>query len=685
MSARERVRRARAALLGTATGSALLWGAASLAGGSLAVALVDWRWGLDPSARSVLRALLVATAIIVAAWVLWRSRRVRSEQAVALWIEERHPVLRYALVTALDPDAGVAREPLERVVATVSWRDALRGAAGRALGAPSIALLLAALLLGALPRGAVGRLRSPRVGDTPHIAPVPTALRGSHLAPLTATVTPPAYTGDSARVLREPAGVAALVGSRVVLSAPGPAAIRANIDGAAFPVAGVGDRWQLTLTMPRRAAAVRLGEGDHERIVVLEPRLDSAPAVTLELPARDTLLRTPAGGLVLAATLRDDIGLAEGWFEYIVSSGEEESFTFRSGVIGRTTVSGVRARLESRLLLDSLHLAPGDVVHLRAVARDHNNITGPGVGTSDTRTIRVPRHDEGDSVSIDPAPPPEAEKSALSQRMLIRLTEALVQRRPRLSRGALASESRRIATDQTALRKMVGTIIFTRIGVGSNEESNAGSDSALSGALTPDALLRAADAATGDAAGRALDFEEGESPVVAVNRPLLEAYNAMWEAGRSLDIAEPTAALPYMYAALAAIQRARAAERLYLRGKTPTVVLDLAKIRLAGARDGVAAAPRSPRTPLDALGGSAARLDAALRQLTTTPAAAVDSLLILRAAVLGDAPALAVALGTAIDSLRAGRDATAVLLQARRLVSPAPVATVGLPAWSGAP
>ena len=80
-----------------------------------------------------------------------------------------------------------------------------------------------------------------------------------------------------------------------------------------------------------------------------------------------------------------------------------------------------------------------DVLQLRAVARDANDVSGPGLGSSETRAIRVARAGEYDSVSVDPAPPGEPEGQVLSQRMLINLTEALERRRPSLA--ALSSAS----------------------------------------------------------------------------------------------------------------------------------------------------------------------------------------------------------------------------------------------------
>jgi hypothetical protein len=194
--------------------------------------------------------------------------------------------------------------------------------------------------------------------------------------------------------------------------------------------------------------------------------------------------------------------------------------------------------------------------------------------------------------------------------------------------------------------------------------------------MTPEQLLAAANAATQAAAG-ATDFGGDETPVVAVNRPLLEAYNAMWDASRALEVGEPGKALPPMRLALAAIQRARNAERLYLRGKTPTVIVDIGKVRLAGKRDDATSSARAPRAQLDSTAERRGeRFDAAVDALAANPAVAIDSLLALRVDALESAPALAAALGPAIDSLRAGRDATNALVRARRIAAGVTVARI---------
>src|SRR4030095_7769306 len=107
--------------------------------------------------------------------------------------------------------------------------------------------------------------------------------------------------------------------------------------------------------------------------------------------------------------------------------------------------------------------------------------------------------------------------------------------------------------------------------------------------------------------------------------------NAMWDAERRLGIGEPREALPHMRAALAAIQKARAAERLYLRGPPPRIVLDIPRIRLSGKKDGIDPGARSPRaSEVAAALSRQARFRLALELLAGGgEAAAVDSLTLL--------------------------------------------------------
>ncbi len=686
MSARLRVERTRVVLAATVIAVAMIRGAAVASLVLVAAGALDWVVGLEHSARVLVVPASLALGALTVLVSLWRARRVLRLEAVALWIEERMPVLRFTLVTALEPKAaGAALPSLERAVSVVHWRAPVARTALGAVGRPALLLAATLAMRAALPPGVVSRIETPRAGDSLESPRAAAASGASRLTPLVATVTPPAYTRRKVITLEEPSTIAALASSGVRLEGRGRAAgIRAVLGGEALEVTGAAERWSVIFAMPARPAAVRLGDGSDSRVIVLEPLPDSTPSVTLASPVSDTVVREARGATPLAANAADDIGLTALWLEYIVSSGEGESFTFRSGVAARRVVRGDRtASLKSALLLDSLTLRPGDVVHLRAVAVDGNTATGPDTGVSETRVLRVARAGEYDSIAVEGAPPPDADASALSQRMLIQLTEKLERERPRLERGVVARESRRIGADQARLRKRVGDIIFERLGEAESGEESG--ETAPRPAMTPAELLKAADEATAGEGAHALDFEGDETPVVAVNRPLLEAYNAMWAAGRELETGEPDDALPHMRVALAAIMRARDAERLYLRGRAPRVVVDLARVRLSGNIDSASARVRAPRARLSrSTANRAARLDAALFMLRTDPAAAVDSLVLLRVDALTDAPRLAAELEAAVDSLRAGRDATAQLARARRSAAGAPVIRSHASEWGGA-
>jgi hypothetical protein len=236
----------------------------------------------------------------------------------------------------------------------------------------------------------------------------------------------------------------------------------------------------------------------------------------------------------------------------------------------------------------------------------------------------------------------------------------------------------------------VGDIVFTRLGDDPSGEHFHGDGHQHEGqelrpALTPQELLKAAENATAAAAGQVLDFEGDETPVVAVNRPLLEAYNFMWDAGRELEQASPERALPPMYRALEAIQRARAAERLYLRSRPARAVVDVDRARLQGREKGTPAA-REPRSPATGVARAVlARFARVVSLSRTDPGAAADSLLLLRIDLLGSlTPTAAGAAADAAIALRNGRDASAGLSLFRRSLGPSLAASDSLPRWSGA-
>jgi len=682
MNARARVSATRQQLSAAVIAASLGWGLAVAMTLLLLTALGDLAFELPYELRAAARGVAIFMGVAATLVTAFRSRGAWRLGSVALWLEENAPTLNYALVTLI-LDAGGSTEALEDHVARVDWRAPLRRRIGRGTVTP---LLVATLATGAfllLPTNALTRVRSPRPDDG-FLAPRGPGESSDPFHPLQVRIIPPAYSGLAGRTLQDPLAVAALQGSRLQIEGHASAeTLTAGVGDSSLRVSTNGDRWTISLPMPARPRVLTLTTGTRHRLLTLEPEPDSIPQVHLLLPSRDTARRDLTGVVQLDARARDDFGLESAWFEYIISSGEGENFTFRSGVISRRSGDNKQSLgITTTLSLDSLRLAGGNVIHVRAVARDRNTSTGPGLAASETRTIRILRPDEGDSVSVDAMAPAQGDSSLLSQRMLLLLTESLQRRRPRLRRDTVIEESRAIARDQSALRRRVADVIFMRLGGEGSAEESEGAEGESE--LTPEALMRAASDTAMANGGKPLDFSEDESPVVALNRPLLEAYNAMWDAGRELEIGEPGRAIPHMRAALEAIQHARQAERLYLRGQPKPVVVDLARVRLAGKLTDANPAGTGPRvTGGETTGRLLDRFTAVLELLPDERA--VDSLTVLRIDALDTAPGFAQALAPAIANLRAGRDATESLVQARRLLAGPAATTTGLPSWSGAP
>jgi hypothetical protein len=214
--------------------------------------------------------------------------------------------------------------------------------------------------------------------------------------------------------------------------------------------------------------------------------------------------------------------------------------------------------------------------------------------------------------------------------------------RPQITQESFERQARALAVDQRKIRTRVSEII--------NQERAAmgGGDPEMLRALTKD---------------------------------LQDAHDAMWDAERELQIASTETALPFMYKALAILDRLRNSDRYYLRGMPPRIVVDVAAERLTGTDTG-ATNQRSARGLADTLvTRMRGQLVAALWQLRSDAAGASNALALLRVEALRVSPDLADALGEAIEALRAGQDATPALARARRALDGGP-SSITQPKWS---
>ncbi|MBL0170656.1 MAG: hypothetical protein IPP90_07975 [Gemmatimonadaceae bacterium] len=615
----------------------------------------------------------VAFGIIVV-----RQRGTVSLLRAALWIEE-HQGSGYALVTWVEQSVtGASPSALLSQSVGAASRAAIASANSRLpllaraqLAGPLLFLggVASGLWLATRPAAEVQRIGAGRS------TAVATGRRDQPIGAWHVRVTPPAYTGLSARDLGDVVSVRALSGTRIELRGRDamPDSVRSRVlaDSSGRPrveeLEALSNGWRSRAVATDGPLELRVSRDRFARLLLVEGVGDSIPRVQLSAPARDSVLRRADGVLPLEASVHDDIGLARASFDVVISSGDGERFTVRAVQVGGRAMSGQRdAVLRASLDLRALQLGPGDVVHVRAVARDRHPTADREAGASETRAFRIARASEYDSVAVEPAPPPDVDKSLLSQRMLLMLTEKLEQRRPRLTVAVVRDESGRLARDQARLRQAVGDAVFQRLtGDEGGEHSHFAGDGhdhgveAIGGKLALSGV---------NAQGM---LEEGDdAPVIAINKPLLEAYNAMWDAGRALEQGELRTAIPFMRIALEAIERARAASRLYLRGRPPTVIVDIAKVRLTGTERS-APERRAARTALpERLALREARLLAAALLAVTDAAAARDSLAVLRLESLADAPAFAQALTSLIEAFAStpGADVTEPFRRARRVL-----------------
>ncbi|MFI5250247.1 MAG: hypothetical protein ACHQTF_09755 [Gemmatimonadales bacterium] len=638
MTALDRVRAARSALAGITVVQSVLWATVAALAASATLSFFD---GHAESTRVV----AACTWVVVAVAMLWRGRAVWSAEQTALWIEERAPQLQYALVTAIEPAAIHYSDELARVATGVDIRGLVLRAGARAVLRSGAAVVAGLALLVVVPPGGVSRVTA---RGTPEAAP-PAANR---LLGLVVRVTPPEYARQMPREMRDPVVVTALVGSAIDLSGRGSAGgLRATTGEdsvVVHPVTGAGDgpRWTLRVTMPAHAGVIRMRDRGYERVLELDAIPDSLPVIVLDQPSRDSTLRSARGILRLGARARDDIGLRDGYFELIISAGNQEgSYHSVERRIGTTDFANApRASLASAIDLASLGLAPGGRLSVRAVVRDDNAVGGSGSGTSETRTFRIAAPGEYDSLAVEPGAPPPVDSAEITQRMIVVRTRALRRDAPQLPRDTVARRAETLSLQEERLSERVQSLLNGQ------------------------------------------DEDEGGGPLVLPDwqRPLFDtALRALGDASAQLHAVRLAAALVPELLALRVLDSARTGNRLYLRGGAPVVVVNTARVRLTG-HDKPDAGPRKPEPPADTAARAAvARLESIAAGAVAAPEAAADSIALFRVDIRATWPSAAAALGDAAAALRARKDPGASFARARRAITGAPSVAQGLSAWDG--
>lgn len=342
---------------------------------------------------------LVASAVLVALWGPLEEIAALRGTGVARVIEAADPRLaaatRSALALAMAPPEGASAALVGAHQRSVSERlGQLRPAAvvrpgreiGRALPWAALGLVLA-LVLGL----ASGRARA---GVFALIHPLATsradAPTASIVDSLDARIVYPSYLDRAPLRVPGATRIDAPIGSTVeVRIVPRLAARRVElgVGEQALGCARTGDSYSvsflvredvpLTVTVTDRdGRAVR----DAERRAV-HAIVDPVPSVHLLAPESDGIV-DPDDSILLAYDASDEIGVADA--ELVITPPDGRERRRRLEITPSTQVSG-----DTFLAVRDLGGEPGDRITLRVEARDENDVTGPGIGRSETRTIVI--------------------------------------------------------------------------------------------------------------------------------------------------------------------------------------------------------------------------------------------------------------------------------------------------------
>lgn len=421
-----------------------------------------------PSIRTTVSLLVLAVGTI--AGVLWSRRHSRTAGRVAILIERGDPSLKNLIITAEEllrhPDRSA--EWISRLVLDDA-SSRLRAVDPRSI-VPLVRTGVAALV--AVVVAIVTPLFVPSIGVG----------RGSHslqqassestgTATLEARLEPPAYSKRSATVLTNPERIDALAGTRLTLvarSKSSAASVRFGDRPLTASRRSDGTEFELVLA-ESGYLAVEHRNGGPTRLIAVTVTPDRAPTVRVERPGRDLLLPTVNHVVGIDAVASDDIALGGLALRYTRVSGSGEQFEFVEGELplAVTRQNPQNWRAHGRIPVATLGLEPGDSLVYRLTARDERPGTA-GTASSDTFFVEVAGPGQVALEGFEM--PPDQERYALSQQMIVIKLRRLREREKRLSAAALDDETGALAAEQRAVR---GNFVFLMGGHVEDEEEEA--------------------------------------------------------------------------------------------------------------------------------------------------------------------------------------------------------------------
>jgi hypothetical protein len=291
------------------------------------------------------------------------------------------------------------------------------------------------------------------------------------------------------------------------------------------------------------------------RLIAVTVTPDRAPTVRVERPGRDLLLPDVRTVVEIDAAASDDIGLDALALKYTRVSGAGEQFEFVEGElpleVSKRTAQTWRGH--GRIPIARLGLEPGDSLVYRVTARDQR----PGAaGSSSSDTFFVEIAGPGQVALEGFEMPPEQERYALSQQMIVVKLRRLREREKGMSATALDEQTSAIAAEQRAVR---GNFVFLMGGHVEDEEEEA---------------------------EQSHEIQEGRLENTA-RREIWRAISHMTSTEQALAARDTAAALAAAVKAVESLQRAFTRTRYILRTLPSRLRIDPSR-RLSGALDDVA-------------------------------------------------------------------------------------------------
>jgi hypothetical protein len=488
------------------------------------------------------RLIAAIGAVAVLGWVLARRRRAWTHATAARLLERAGPDSRNVIVTAEE----LLRHPgaTRAVIRARVLREAASAAKAMATMdvvpvRRQVALCLVALSALAITSMGVPQRAASKVRDA--AAQLGSGLTDSSpgAVRISATLTPPSYLGTPVQRLENPERIEAVAGSRLSIAVAGEdRSWRIRLGSRLLEAARTVDSVVTAVTLTETSYlaiedASAAADATARTLIPIVVSPDRAPTIRIEQPGKDLLMPDGTGTVQVGTTATDDFGLASLELKFTKVSGSGEQFEFEEGVVPlQINRESNRAwKGTAALALSGMTLQPGDSLVYRVVGAD-GRPGEAGIASSETFFVEIAGPDQATPAGFEL--PPDRERHALSQQMIVLKIQRLRARESTLSRETLAEEAAAIAAEQRAVR---ANFIFLTGGHVADEEEEA---------------------------EHSHEIQEGRLEHSA-RREISNAIQHMSRAEQTLIAVDLGAALPPARAAVEALQRAFGRNRYFLR------------------------------------------------------------------------------------------------------------------------